>query len=411
MFGYELGIISGALLQLQAQFQLGCVGQETMVSALLVGALCASLVGGWLIDRRGRRNSILLSCVLVIAGTGLQSTGGFLAILVTGRAITGFAICISSMSCCIFVSEMVAPKRRGLMVTLYEVGITVGILAAYAFNYLLSDTSDGWRYMFGFAMVPTMLQLILIWFLPSKAPEEYSRQGESQRGLVDLADADGPAEDSQVDKRQYSTRCLFQTKDNMWTRTLIGLGLVLFQQFTGQPNVLLYASTIFRMLGFRSTDSAVLASLGLGVVKVITTLASMVCADRVGRRPLLIGGSAVMAAGLLVVGCLSGSSVLDAQRPCSSPANGSLLTPQSPSHLKMMNTSANGSLIRSLPASGTLQPPVPLHAIPASTEAPGGIEQVAVSWVILISMMAIVSAFSLSFGPSKLPFFIYSFLI
>lgn len=401
VFGYELGIISGALLQLQTQFQLGCVQQETIVSALLMGAFCASLVGGWLIDRRGRRNCILLSCVLVIAGTGLLSTGGFFVILVTGRAITGFAICISSMSCCIFVSEMVSPKRRGLMVTLYEVGITVGILAAYAFNYILSDTTEGWRYMFGFAMVPTMLQLISIWFLRSKVATADSQSRESRRGLVDLADAEVPVEDHQADRQQYSTWYLFQSKDNMRTRTSVGLGLVLFQQFTGQPNVLLYASTIFHTLGFQSTDSAVLASLGLGVVKVITTLASMVCADRVGRRPLLIGGSTVMAVGLLIIGFLSGSSVLDARSPCSSPANGTLLR---------TNTYPNGSLIRSLPASGTLQLSADLrslahlHAIPVSTEAPRGSDHESVNWVILASMMAVVSAYSVGFGPSKCTF-------
>lgn len=407
VFGYELGIISGALLQLQAQFQLDCVQQETIVSALLLGAFCASLVGGWLIDRRGRRNSILLSCVLVIAGTALLSTGGFFAILVIGRAITGFAICISSMSCCIFVSEMVAPKRRGLMVTLYEMGITVGILTAYAFNYILTDITEGWRYMFGFAMVPTMLQLVSIWFLRSKgASSTDSSSQESRRGLVEEADSEVAGEDRQMERQQYSTWCLFQSKDNMRTRTCIGLGLVLFQQFTGQPNVLLYASTIFHALGFQSADSAVLASLGLGIVKVIATLASIVCADRVGRRPLLIGGSVMMAVGLLTIGFMSDSSVLDARRPCGSPANSTPPT-QYPSNLRVNTVGANASLIRSLPVSGTPQlsvdpgPLAELHAISVSTEAPGGLDHEAVNWVILISMMAVVCAFAIGFGPSK----------
>lgn len=405
VFGYELGIISGALLQLQTQFQLDCVQQETIVSALLLGAFCASLVGGWLIDRRGRRNSILLSCVMVIAGTALLSTGGFFAILVIGRAITGFAICISSMSCCIFVSEMVSPKRRGLMVTLYEMGITVGILIAYAFNYILTDITEGWRYMFGFAMVPTMLQLVSIWFLRSKGTPTDSLSRESRRGLVEEADAEVPGEDRQMERQQYSTWYLFQSKDNMRTRTCIGLGLVLFQQFTGQPNVLLYASTIFHTLGFQSTDSAVLASLGLGIVKVITTLAAIVCADRMGRRPLLIGGSVMMAVGLLTIGFMSGSSVLDARRPCGSPSNSTLPT-QYPSNLRI-NTYANASMIRSLPASGSpklsLDPGslAGLNTIPVFTEAPGETDHEAVNWVILISMMAVVCAFSIGFGPSK----------
>ena len=163
MFGYELGIISGALLQLQTEFRLTCFQQEAVVSALLVGALLASLVGGCLIDRHGRKNSILFSNVLILGGSLVLLCSSFLA-LVVGRMTVGFAMCISSMSCCIFVSEMVSPKHRGLLVTLYEAGITVGILAAYGMNYVLADTKEGWKYMFGLAIPPTLGQLVSLGF-------------------------------------------------------------------------------------------------------------------------------------------------------------------------------------------------------------------------------------------------------
>ena len=143
---------------------------------------------------------------------------------------------------------------------------------------------------------------------------------------------------------KYSTLGLFQRKDNMRSRTIIGLGLVLFQQFTGQPNVLLYASTIFHSVGFQSDSSAILASVGLGVVKVIATLVSMVFADRVGRRPLLIGGCAVMAVCLMTIGLLSGRSVLSAKRLCSpgdyinSTANQPVLDISIGNSLRQLNT-------------------------------------------------------------------------
>uniref|UniRef100_A0AAV2M6J9 Solute carrier family 2, facilitated glucose transporter member 10 n=1 Tax=Knipowitschia caucasica TaxID=637954 RepID=A0AAV2M6J9_KNICA len=282
VFGYELAVISGALLQLREDFGLSCVQQEALVTALLLGALLASVVGGSLIDWQGRRASILFSNGLTLAGTFLLLFTSYPALLL-GRATVGFAMCISSMSCCIFVSELVPPEQRGVLVSLYEVGITVGILVAYAVNYMLADTGEGWKWMFGLAAVPTLLQLLCLWRLPSNTQSNCAHPNRLQQL------------ENQKRSKGYNYLSLFQTKDNMRTRTVIGLALVLFQQFTGQPNVLLYASTIFYTLGFHSHTAAVLASIGLGLVKVLSTLLSMTLSDRVGRRPLLIGGCSVMA--------------------------------------------------------------------------------------------------------------------
>ncbi|XP_028854312.1 solute carrier family 2, facilitated glucose transporter member 10 isoform X2 [Denticeps clupeoides] len=374
VFGYELGIISGALLQLQAEFGLDCLEQEAVVSALLVGAALASVVGGWFIDRHGRHAAILASNVLLLGGSLVLAVGSSFTPLVLGRFAVGFAMCVSSMSCCIYVSEVVTPKRRGLMVTLYEAGITVGILAAYAVNYILANVLGGWKYMFGLAMVPSLGQFITIWFLPS-VPQ---RPGSPNQDVTD------------ADKKQYSILDLFQSKDNMRTRTAIGLGLVLFQQFTGQPNVLLYASTVFHSVGFHSNASAVLASLGLGVVKVIATAVSMLAADRVGRRPLLIGGSVVMAVCLLLIGILSGHSVLDAKRPCSSAkvdANGSAAAPTHATPIMPSLATTNSGL-------GLEQawetPKAAERSGDAFTEAPAPYERGLANWGILVCMMTVV---------------------
>uniref|UniRef100_A0A671PPX4 Solute carrier family 2, facilitated glucose transporter member 10 n=1 Tax=Sinocyclocheilus anshuiensis TaxID=1608454 RepID=A0A671PPX4_9TELE len=268
VFGYELGIISGALPQLQAQFYLGCVQQEAVVSALLIGSLSASVIGGW----HHYPNYKHL----------------FFLALVVGRAIIGFAMSISSMSCCIFVSEMVAP----------ELGITVGNLLAYALNYVLSGIQAGWRYMFGLAIIPSLMQLVSIGFLPQTTgtSESLVTEDDSQQSDRLAGEISNPCTCSVFD--------LFKTKDNMCRRTAIGLGLVLSQQFTGQPNVLFYAFTILFSVGFQSNASAVLASVGLGIVKVIATLLAMVCSDKVGRRSLLIGGCTVLAIGLILNGLL-----------------------------------------------------------------------------------------------------------
>lgn len=400
VFGYELGIISGALLQLKAEFGLSCVQQEALVSSLLIGALLASIVGGWLIDRHGRRNCILLSNVLILLGSLVLLVGSYSA-LVAGRIVVGFAMCISSMSCCIFVSEIVTPDRRGFLVSLYETGITVGILAAYTMNYILSDRTRGWKWMFGLAIVPTLIQLLSIWFIPPRAEENVSQREGSQSERDLMSSVEYPeVEDSEVSKKvEYNSLYLFQRKDNMRTRTLLGLGLVLFQQFTGQPNVLFYASTIFHSVGFQSDSSAVLASLGLGLVKVAATLTSMVFSDRAGRRPLLISGCAAMALCMITLGLLCGRSAMDAKRPCDAgnvSANGTFLP-----HL----SAANGSTFESQRLVNGVTPggDVVLDNVgrtPLDSPLSASVHGAAVNWIILVCMMVVVSAYSIGFGPS-----------
>lgn len=411
VFGYELGIISGALLQLKAEFGLSCVQQEVLVSALLAGALLASLLGGSPIDRWGRRTSMLLSNWLIIAGSLVGLIGSYLG-LVVGRITVGFGMCISSMSCCIFVSEMVSPDRRGLLVTLYEAGITVGILAAYATNYLLSDTTRGWRFMFGIALVPTVAQLASICLLPANADGANVRTRRNlmshvQSSVRNKTTVDGDG----LDDKKHSVMYLFRRKDNMRSRTVIGLGLVIFQQFTGQPNILLYASTIFRSLGLHSDASAVLASVGLGLVKVLATLVSMVLSDRVGRRPLLIGGCASMAVGLLTVALLGGQSALSAAT-CKVKTNGTNTTSQPSLWLARGNQTVSTvtlgehhslideSVVNEMAVgySGKLVETANVSSVSPSTP---GFQGTLVNWVIVVCIMAVVGAYSIGFGPSK----------
>ncbi|CAN9512150.1 unnamed protein product [Ophioblennius macclurei] len=394
VFGYELGIISGALLQLKREFSLSCVQQEALVSSLLIGALLASVVGGCLIDCHGHRNSILLSNILVLSGSLVLLVGSYSA-LVVGRITVGFAVCISSMSCCIYVSEMVTSVHRGFLVMLYEAGITVGILTAYAINYILSQSLGGWKWMFGFAMVPALLQLVSIWFLPSN---------KSQREVMSVDETEEPeswkvSSSSKTNKVHFSVLYLFQRQDNMRTRTVLGLGLVLFQQFTGQPNVLFYASTIFHSVGFPSDASAVLASVGLGSVKVLATLTSMFFSDRVGRRPLLISGCSVMAVCLIAIGLLSGRLLTNTQVSCSSHSINKTFTTHVPvSNLRGVDFLLDEQQTRDEGSSQDAALATVQQSLLEQDEEspPSGTWR---NWIILLCMMAVVSAFAVGFGP------------
>ncbi|KAM7006313.1 solute carrier family 2, facilitated glucose transporter member 10 [Tautogolabrus adspersus] len=409
VFGYELGIISGALLQLKADFGLSCVQQEALVSSLLIGALLASIVGGCLIDHQGRRKSIIFSNILILTGSLILLINSYSA-LVVGRITVGFAMCISSMSCCIYVSEMVSPDNRGFLVTLYEAGVTVGILAAYAMNYILSDLTRGWKWMFGLAVVPTFIQLVCVSFLPSNTKKSLSQRecSQAERNLIGDIENQESSEDSKVVENknvQNSSGYFFQRKDNMRTRTVIGLGLVLFQQFTGQPNVLFYASTIFHSVGFHSDASALLASVGLGLVKVVATLTSMVFSDRVGRRPLLISGCSVMALCMITIGLLSGQSSMDAQTPCNS-TNFSVNNTDLP-HLTFFNQSVTETpfkenqrlLYNKTQTEDEILDQFGQNSTDTSLESSPGVHNHVVNWIILVCMMAVVSAYSVGFGP------------
>lgn len=375
VFGYELAIISGALLQLKVDFGLTCVQQEALVSSLLMGALLASITGGCLIDQ-GRRKSILLSNILILSGSAILLINSYFALLF-GRMIVGFGACISSMSCCIFVSEMVAPDSRGFLVTLYESGITVGILGAYAVNYMLSDCTTGWKWMFGLAAVPTLIQLLSVCGIPSNT-EESLHQIEGDQSMLCCGAPNHRVNLSFMD--------FFKQKNNMRTRTTIGLSLVLFQQFTGQPNILSYASTIFHSVGFRSDASALLASLGLGCVKVCATLTSTMFSDRVGRRPLLISGCSVIALSLISIGLLGGEATLDTTNPCDS-------EPFLMNRTETLHTVVENPTVETLLADDGLKPlEPPLESINGQDSL--------IKWIIFLCMIAVVSAYSAGFGPS-----------
>ncbi|XP_066243702.1 solute carrier family 2, facilitated glucose transporter member 10 [Saccopteryx leptura] len=409
-FGYELAVISGALLPLQLDFGLSCFEQEFLAGSLFLGALLASLVGGFLIDRYGRKQAILGSNLVLLAGSLSLGLAGSLTGLVLGRSAAGFAISLSSMACCIYVSELVGPRQRGVLVSLYEVGITVGILLSYVLNYALASVPRGWRHMFGWAAAPALLQSLSLLILPAAGADEAA----AHRDLIPLQG--GEATKLGLGRPRYSFLDLFRGRDNMRGRTTVGLGLVLFQQLTGQPNVLCYASTIFHSVGFRGGSSAVLASVGLGVVKVAATLTAMGLVDRAGRRALLLAGCALMALAVSGIGLVSFAVPMDSGPSCLAmpnatglatlPGDSGLPTGLSsrplPTTSKMQEepvSSASESSKRPPRAGEPAAPPAPAlsTASPASpSPAPG---RALLHWTALVCMMVFVSAFSFGFGP------------
>nr|XP_031312226.1 solute carrier family 2, facilitated glucose transporter member 12 isoform X2 [Camelus dromedarius]XP_045380670.1 solute carrier family 2, facilitated glucose transporter member 12 isoform X3 [Camelus bactrianus] len=313
LVGYELGLISGALLQIRTLLALTCHEQEMVVSSLLVGALLASLVGGVLIDKYGRRAAIILSSCLLGLGSLVLILSLSYTTLIVGRIAIGVSISLSSIATCVYIAEIAPQHRRGLLVSLNELMIVIGILFAYISNYAFANVSHGWKYMFGLVIPLGVLQAIAMYFLPP-SPRFLVMKGHEEaaskvlgklRAISDTTEELTVIKSSLKDEYQYSFWDLFRSKDNMRARVMIGLTLVFFVQVTGQPNILFYASTVLKSVGFQSNEAASLASTGVGVVKVISTIPATLLVDHVGSKTFLCVGSSVMAVSLVTMGTVN----------------------------------------------------------------------------------------------------------
>ncbi|XP_069831078.1 solute carrier family 2, facilitated glucose transporter member 12 [Dendropsophus ebraccatus] len=313
LVGYELGIISGALLQLHTLLQLTCQQQEIVVSALLIGALFASLVGGFLIDYYGRRIAIMVtSCLLVLANLLLIAFASYES-LIAGRILIGISISLSAIATCVYIAEIAPQHKRGMLVSLNELMIVVGILLAYISNYVFATVANGWQYMFGLIIPLAALQAIAMYFLPPsprflimKGNDEAAGEVLQRLRATSKTNEELTAIRSSIKAEyQYAFWDLFCSRDNMRVRLLIGLALSFFVQITGQPNILFYASTVLKSVGYESDEAASLASTGIGIVKVVSTIPATFFVDRVGSKTFLCIGSAVMAVSLVTMGIIS----------------------------------------------------------------------------------------------------------
>ncbi|XP_074642959.1 solute carrier family 2, facilitated glucose transporter member 10-like isoform X2 [Tubulanus polymorphus] len=313
LFGYDVGIISGALLQLKVAFSLNCFQREMVVSSMLIGAVVSSIFGGFIIDYWGRRRTIILNSIVFIIGAIILVISPSFLSLVVGRFILGLAVSLSAIGECIYISEIAPANKRGLLVTFNELGITVGLLLAYVVNYGFINKTDGWKYMFGLSMIPAVVQGIGMFFLPS-SPRFLLLQKKDQEAEVVLQKLRGESDVSAELKtmklgitieQNHGVCDLFSSTDNMRGRMFIGAGLVFLAQFSGQPNVLYYAPTIYQSLGFESNLAATLATVGLGIVKFIATVVSLSLFDKAGRRKFLLSGSTLMALSIFILGIVT----------------------------------------------------------------------------------------------------------
>lgn len=305
LFGYNASVISGVLLFITRDFDLSTIQQELIVSTLLIGALIGALAGGMIADWFGRKKTLFFTLILFFIGVlTLTDATGFETLLL-GRFISGLAVGIVSMAVPLYIAEMSPPGRRGALVSLNQLCITLGILIAYIVSYAFSERSD-WRAMFGFAFIPIIAQFIGLFFVsetPSwlrskNKPNEAEKVLQKIRGTkeVNLQEVN-KVDDSQTNK---DWRALLAPSVRL--PFLIGIGVAVFQSITGINTVIYYAPRIFELAGYQTTKTALFATVLVGAVNVVVTVIALWLIDRIGRRPLLITGLIGMGISLIVLG-------------------------------------------------------------------------------------------------------------
>lgn len=308
LFGYDQGVIAGALRGIQDTFKVSTLLQEIVTSWVTLGALVGALIAGALCDRIGRRPTVIAAGVLFIAGALVEAFTPNITILVIGRLIVGFAVGVASVAAPLYAAEMAPASLRGRFISSYQFGITFGIFIAYLVDEFLQSGS-GWRLMLGLSAVAGVLLVVAMlplsdtprWYLKAK------REPEAQAALarITVGDITEAMAELKADAAQDSEQATWgEVFSRTWrTPLLIGLGLAIFQQITGINAIIYYADKIFAAAGFTSAaDQTAATTWAVGAVNVLATLIAVTFVDKLGRRPLLLTGLVGMGISLSVVG-------------------------------------------------------------------------------------------------------------
>jgi SP family galactose:H+ symporter-like MFS transporter len=314
LFGYDQGVISGALPGIEAEFSLSLLMVQVVTSWVTLGALVGSLAGGALSDSVGRKRTLLLAGALFTLGAAIQWASPDAAILVVGRFVVGLGVGVAAVAAPLYAAELAPAGFRGRFISSYQLAITIGIFLAYLVNARLvtaeQAASAPWRTMLGAAAVPG-LALFVIALVAPESPrwlmmrnrraeaEAVARKVEPEADVA--AHLDSIASALRKDEEAASWGEIFHRE---WRRPLVvAIGLAILQQITGINAIIYYANQIFASAGFVTEASrATVTTWAIGGVNVLATLIAIAFIDNMGRRKLLLVGLIGMGISLAVVG-------------------------------------------------------------------------------------------------------------
>jgi SP family xylose:H+ symportor-like MFS transporter len=313
LFGYDTGVINGAIGPLKAHFELDATWEGWATGCALLGCAIGAALAGTLSDRFGRKKVLIFAAVMFLIsaiGTAVPPTIG---IFVFFRIVGGVGVGAASISSPMYIAEISPARMRGRLVSVNQFAIVTGFLVVYFVNYFIAlqgneawNQSLGWRWMFGSESLPAVLLLILLFFVP-ESPRWLTKQGREDEALGILTRVDGPvyaqAELGEIketiSRESGSLGQLLQP--GMKIVLVIGIVLAVLQQITG-INVFLYFGTeIFKKMG-SGTNAALLQTVIVGAVNLAFTIVAIWTVDRLGRRPLMMIGSAGMGVCLAAMG-------------------------------------------------------------------------------------------------------------
>jgi sugar porter (SP) family MFS transporter len=315
LFGYDTGVIGGAMLFMQKDLGLDTHAQQQLtVAILLLGAIVGALIAGWSADRFSRRRTKIASgCVYVIGGIACALSQTYWQILAS-RFWLGLAVGCASFVSPMYIAEIVPKRIRGGVVSFNQLMVTLGILVAYIVDWGFAPLPNNWRWMFAVAAIPGAALAIGMFFMPfsprwlvQKGREDDARE-ILEKYRFEEDDVDGEIQEiKDVSEHEFTLRQLI---GKAVRRTMIvGVALAVFQQIVGINTVIYYAPTILKFAGQQNTG-ALTQSVYIGCTNVFFTIVAILLLDKLGRRFFLITGTSILTVALVVLGVFFASPTL-----------------------------------------------------------------------------------------------------
>ncbi|MGQ4362191.1 sugar porter family MFS transporter [Streptomyces sp. SAS_272] len=318
LFGYDTGVINGALPYMTDDLGLTPFTEGLVTSSLLLGAALGAVVGGRMSDARGRRRTILVLAVVFFVGALGCTFAPSTAVMVGARFVLGLAVGGASVTVPVYLAEISPAERRGALVTRNELMIVSGQLLAFTSNALIAraggESGGVWRWMLVLATVPAVVLWSGMLVMPesprwlasgtrfAEALAVLKQVRSRQRAEAELSEVSALA----VREEQEKLGGRQDMRSTPWVRRLmlVGFGIAIVQQITGVNTIMYYGTQILTDAGFTS-DGALTANIANGVISVAATFAGIWLLGRADRRPMLMTGQAGTTVALLLIGVFS----------------------------------------------------------------------------------------------------------
>eukprot|EP00268_Persea_americana_P027944 TRINITY_DN27180_c0_g1_i1.p1 TRINITY_DN27180_c0_g1~~TRINITY_DN27180_c0_g1_i1.p1 ORF type:complete len:519 (+),score=91.35 TRINITY_DN27180_c0_g1_i1:273-1829(+) len=305
LLGYDVGVMSGAILFIKEDLQISEVQEEVLIGCLSIVSLFGSLGGGKASDSIGRKWTMGLAAIIFQTGTAIMACAPSFPILMVGRLLAGVGIGFGVMIAPVYIAEISPAVARGALTSFPEIFINLGILLGYISNYLFSGLSVhiSWRVMLAVGILPSVFigfSLFIIpesprWLVMQNRIEEArsvllkinENEAEVEERLAEIEEAAGIANpENKIDEKAVWHE-LLRPSPVIRRMLIAGFGIQCFQQITGIDATVYYSPTIFREAGIQSNNALLAATIAVGFTKTIFVLIAIFLIDRIGRKPLL----------------------------------------------------------------------------------------------------------------------------